>query len=158
MALSLDIATLALHYLLVALSASSAHAAAAVKGDCLDIPLGLLALKLSPESLVSCKSYPGQLFNAGRYWAEQFTKNAEVVIFPARTQDISLTMASMILTPLGHDFAFVPGAHSMTNASSYGLAVDLCESPRISPRLLGCLSWWIEKAALILDVRRRVEY
>jgi hypothetical protein len=135
-ALSLDMAVLALHCRLVALFASSSHAAAAIEGDCLDIPLWLLALRLSPESLVSYKRSASQLLNAGRYWGEQFAKNADVVIFPATTQDVSLTMASMILAPLGHDFAVVSGAHSMTNASSsYGLVIDLCEYPLCLPAI-----------------------
>ena len=67
-----------------------------------------------------------QEYNVDRYWGEQYSKNASVVVYPTTSHDVSLIMQALQWTPLGQDFAFVSGAHSMTNASSaYGLVMDL---------------------------------
>ena len=102
--------------------------AAVVQGDCIsaDQALSQLADNLSPEAIVSCEGQPLQQYNANRYWGEQYSKNASVVVFPTCADDVSLTLQTLPHTPLGQDFAFVSGAHAMTNASSAcGLVMDL---------------------------------
>jgi hypothetical protein len=114
--------------LLVAILATTSHAAAVAEGMCtkLDPGLQLLEQQLSSNSLISCKGSPGQLYNAGRYRGLQFSKNASVVVFPASIQDVSYTVQATQKTPPGRNYAFVYGAHSMTNASSsYDMVINL---------------------------------
>lgn len=50
----------------------------------------------------------------------------DAVVFPANSQDVSYTVQATRTTPLGRDYAFVRGGHSLTGASSsYGLVIDL---------------------------------
>ena len=99
-----------------------------VEGDCVKNDSALLQLSkdLSPQSAISCLGSPLQQHNAHRYWGIQFGKNASVVVYPASTKDVSLAVHAANTSPKGKDFAFVCGAHSMTNASSsYGFVIDL---------------------------------
>lgn len=99
-----------------------------IEGYCVQNDTALLQLssQLSPQSAISCLGSPLQLQNADRYWGIQFGKNASVVVYPASTKDVSLTVQAANASPKGRDFAFVSGAHSMTNASSsYGFILDL---------------------------------
>ena len=99
-----------------------------IEGDCIKNDPALLQLSksLSPQSAISCLGSPLQQHNAHRYWGIQFGKNASVVVYPATTKDVSLTIEAANASPKGKDFAFVCGAHSMTNASSsYGFVIDL---------------------------------
>ena len=99
-----------------------------LEGDCIESDLALLRLskELSPHSAISCLNSPLQQHNANRYWGVQFGKNASVVVYPASTKDVSLTVQAANASPKGKDFAFVSGAHSMINASSsYGFVIDL---------------------------------
>jgi hypothetical protein len=49
-----------------------------------------------------------------------------VVVFSASIRDVSHTVQVTQKTPLGRNYAFVSGAHSMTNASrSYDMVIDL---------------------------------
>lgn len=93
----------------------SVYAAASVEGDCISNDKGLtwLAPQLSPSSFISCAGSPLQLYNAGRYWGEQFGKNASVVVFPASAADVASTIKAAGMSPLGTDFAFVSGGHGM---------------------------------------------
>ena len=119
----------------VSLCASLASASAAVQGSCAsntntDISsrnaLSWLESKLSSNAVISCRGAPLQLYNAGRYWGEQYGKNASVVVFPVTTQDVSYAVQAAAQAPCFSDFAFVGGAHGQTNASSaYGFIVDL---------------------------------
>lgn len=103
-------------------------AIALVEGDCINNDTALLQLTndLSPQSAISCLNSPLQQHNANRYWGKQFGKNASVVVYPASTKDVSLTVQAAKLSPKGKDLAFVSGGHGMTNASSsYGFVIDL---------------------------------
>jgi len=103
-------------------------ASAFVEGNCAKSDSGLswLAPKLSPGAAISCLGSPLQQYNAGRYWGQQYGKNAGVVVFPLTSQDVSYAVQAAALSPLGVNFAFVSGAHSMTNASSStGFVIDL---------------------------------
>lgn len=118
-----------LRYLLtVAVTFACTSASAVVEGDCThhDATLGWLARSLSDYSAISCLGQPLQRHNAGRYWGEQFGKNASVVVYPGNTQDVSHAVKAASKSPLAQDFALVGGGHSMINASSaYGFVLDL---------------------------------
>lgn len=99
-----------------------------VEGDCVRRDEGLqwLVSKLSNEAAVSCLGQPLQKQNAHRYWGTQFAKDAQVVVYPASTEDVSVAVRAANRSPTGHDFAVVCGAHGMINASSaYGFVMDL---------------------------------
>ncbi|KHN93703.1 FAD binding domain protein [Metarhizium album ARSEF 1941] len=64
--------------------------------------------------------------STGRYWAAQLVNDASVVVTPASSEDVSLAVQATMKTPLGRDYAFVSGGHSLTGASSSrGLVIDL---------------------------------
>ncbi|GAB7338882.1 hypothetical protein MBLNU457_5565t2 [Dothideomycetes sp. NU457] len=99
-----------------------------VQGNCTvtDPSLRWLANRLSPQAAIACRGEPLQLKNAGRYWGEQYGKNASVVVYPITKEDVSYAVQASNRSPLGRDFAFVCGAHSMTGASSAtGIIIDL---------------------------------
>jgi FAD/FMN-containing dehydrogenase len=99
-----------------------------IEGTCVEHDAGLtwLAELLSGDAIISCRGEPWQTLNANRYWGEQYGKSADVVVFPATTRDVSVTVRATQKTELGQDYAFVAGAHSMTNSSSSsGFVIDL---------------------------------
>jgi len=118
----------ALTILAITCSFFTAYTSAFVQGNCVEGDAGLqwLDSKLSPKAAISCKGSPLQLYNAGRYWGEQYGRNASVVVFPVTKEDVSFALQASSRTPLGCDLAFVSGAHSQTNASSStGFVIDL---------------------------------
>lgn len=94
--------------------------AAIVQGNCThnDRALHWLSTVLSNSSIISCRGEYYQLYNAGRYWGEQYGKNSSVAVFPFTTKDVSYTVQAANKSPLGTNYAFVSGGHSMTNSSS----------------------------------------
>lgn len=99
-----------------------------VEGDCARQDYGLqwLVSKLSNNAAVSCFGQPLQKKNAQRYWGTQFSKDAQVVVYPSSTEDVSFAVRAARMSPTGNDFAIVCGGHSMINASSaYGFVLDL---------------------------------
>jgi FAD/FMN-containing dehydrogenase len=114
--------------LLGTLSGWFAGAKPRIEGTCVEHDAGLtwLAELLSADAIISCRGEPWQILNANRYWGEQYGKNADVVVFPATTHDVSVAVRATQKTDLGRDYAFVAGGHSMTNSSSsYGFVIDL---------------------------------
>jgi FAD/FMN-containing dehydrogenase len=99
-----------------------------IEGTCVEGDAGLtwLSSKLSGNAIISCRGQPSQIYNANRYWGKQYGKDADVVVFPANARDVSVTIRATQKTDLGRDYAFVSGAHSMTNSSSSsGFVIDL---------------------------------
>lgn len=99
-----------------------------VKGNCADKDPGLqwLATMLSENSTIVCSENDLPAESKDRYWAAQSAQNASVVVFPANSQDVSYTVQATRKTPLGIDYAFVSGGHSLTGASSSsGFVIDL---------------------------------
>jgi FAD/FMN-containing dehydrogenase len=95
---------------------------------CVDKDPGLrwLATMLSENSTIACSEQGSSAESEDRYWAAQVAKNASVVVFPSSSQDVSYTVQATRKTPLGIDYAFVSGGHSLTGASSSaGLVIDL---------------------------------
>ncbi|KAI9667868.1 MAG: hypothetical protein M1821_000687 [Bathelium mastoideum] len=86
----------------------------------------LLAQQLSPSAAIACRGSPLQIYNAGRYWGVEYSKNASVVVFPASREDVSNAVKAAATSPLGQNLAFVSGGHGQTNASSStGFVLDL---------------------------------
>jgi len=111
-----------------AVSTWASLASAFVQGNCsgTDPSLQWLNTKLSPHAAIACRGEPLQLKNAGRYWGEQYGKNASVVVYPITKEDVSYAVQASNMSPLGCDFAFVCGAHSQTGGSSAtGFIIDL---------------------------------
>ena len=109
-------------------AAESARTGPILEGECIQNDPSLLRLskQLSVQSAISCLGSPLQQHNAHRYWGIQFGKNASVVVYPFSTGDVSLAVKAANGSPKGKNFAFVSGAHSMTNASSAnGFIIDL---------------------------------
>lgn len=99
-----------------------------VKGNCVDQDSGLqwLATMLGENSTIVCSGQDSSAESTDRYWAAQYAKNASVVVFPANSKDVSYTVQATTKTPLGIDYAFVSGGHSLTGASSSsGFVIDL---------------------------------
>ncbi|CEJ83174.1 hypothetical protein VHEMI03195 [[Torrubiella] hemipterigena] len=119
-----------MHFLFIQLFVLAAIVAAVpvVEGDCVRQDHGLqwLVSKLSNSAAVSCLGQPLQKHNAQRYWGTQFSKDAQVVVYPGSTEDVSFAVRAARMSPTGNDFAIVCGGHSMINASSaYGFVLDL---------------------------------
>ncbi|KAH0288758.1 FAD-binding domain-containing protein [Aureobasidium namibiae CBS 147.97] len=103
-------------------------ARAFTQGECIkhDFALIRLASQLSPGAAISCRHSLLQEYNANRYWGEQYSKNATVVVFPLTADDVSHTVQAASSSRLGWDLAFVGGGHGQTNASSTsGFLIDL---------------------------------
>ena len=99
-----------------------------VQGNCFrnDQALEKLSQELSRNAAIACRGEPLQLYNAGRYWGVQYSKDASVVMFPATKEDVSCAVKAAAVSPLGKDLAFVSGGHGETNAStSTGFVIDL---------------------------------
>lgn len=99
-----------------------------VQGDCVDQDPGLhwLATMLSEDSTIVCSETALPAESKGRYWAAQHVQNASIVVYPANSQDVSIAVQATRKTPLGTDYAFVSGGHSLTGASSSaGFLIDL---------------------------------
>ena len=102
--------------------------AVTVQGDCAnnDTALAVLTRQLSSNAAVACRGSELQLYNAGRYWGTQYSRNASVVVFPATREDVSAVVKAAAASPLGDNLAFVSGGHGETNASSStSLVIDL---------------------------------
>lgn len=98
------------------------------QGECIkhDYALTRLASQLSPGAAISCRHSPLQEYNANRYWGEQYSKNATIVVFPLTKEDVSHAVQAASSSRLGWDLAFVGGGHGQTNASSTsGFLIDL---------------------------------
>lgn len=103
-------------------------ACAFTQGGCIkhDFALTRLASQLSPGAAISCRHFPLQEYNANRYWGEQYSKNATVVVFPLTKDDVSHAVQAASSSRFGWDLAFVGGGHGQTNASSTsGFLIDL---------------------------------
>jgi FAD/FMN-containing dehydrogenase len=99
-----------------------------IKGTCVDTDPGLrwLATVLSENSTIACSGQGLSAETTDRYWAAQYAQNTSVVVFPTNSQDVSYTVQATKKTPLGRDYAFVSGGHSLTGASSSsGFLIDL---------------------------------
>lgn len=99
-----------------------------IQGECADTDPALqwLSTQLSTNATISCRGSPLQLYNEGRYWGEQYGKNAIVAVFSYTKYDVSQAVRASALTPLGRDLSFVSGGHGQTNASSTtGFIIDL---------------------------------
>lgn len=99
-----------------------------VQGDCVDQDPGLhwLATMLSEDSTIVCSERALPAESKCRYWAAQHVQNASVIVYPANSQDVSYAVQATRKTPLGTDYAFVSGGHSLTGASSSaGFVIDL---------------------------------
>lgn len=95
---------------------------------CVDEDAGLqwLSSRLSEDSTITCRQNRQTADSTGRYWAAQLVNDASVVVTPASSEDVSLAVQATMKTPLGRDYAFVSGGHSLTGASSSrGLVIDL---------------------------------
>lgn len=95
---------------------------------CVDEDAGLqwLSSRLSEDSTITCRQNRQTADSTGRYWAAQLVNDASVVVIPASSEDVSLAVQATMKTPLGRDYAFVSGGHSLTGASSSrGLVIDL---------------------------------
>ncbi|OAA69566.1 FAD binding domain protein [Cordyceps fumosorosea ARSEF 2679] len=116
---------LILSAVVVALAAVRARTEGACVGA--DPALQWLEARLSSGAAISCRGQPLQQLNANRYWGEQFSKNASVVVFPATARDVShAVQAARWSRAGGGDMAIVGGAHSQINASSsYGFVLDM---------------------------------
>lgn len=119
-------------YLALSLSILACSCLAAIdvnaKGICVDKDPGLrwLATMLSKNSTITCSEQGSSVESKDRYWAAQSAKNASVVVFPFNSQDVSYTVQAARKSPLGIDYAFVSGGHSLTGASSSaGFVIDL---------------------------------
>ena len=113
-------------YLLLSFVPSAS--AAIVQGTCIqnDTALEQLAQQLSPGGAISCRGSPLQVYNSGRYWGVEYSKNASVVVFPTSREDVSHAVKASAASPLGKGLAFVSGGHGQTNASSSsGFLIDL---------------------------------
>jgi FAD/FMN-containing dehydrogenase len=103
-------------------------ACAFTQGECIkhDLALTRLASQLSPGAAITCRHSPLQEHNANRYWGEQYSKNATVVVYPLTRDDVSHTVQAASSSRLGRDLAFFGGGHGQTNASSTsGFLIDL---------------------------------
>ena len=110
------------------LSAVTSVSACTIQGECVrgDSALQWLSIMLSESAAISCKGSPMQAYNKGRYWGEQYGKNATVAVYPCTKYDVSLAVRAADVTPLGRDLSFVRGGHGMTYASSTtGFMIDL---------------------------------
>ena len=115
--------------LCVALAGLLAPASAVtIQGNCTtgDEGLAWAAGQLSAGAAIACRGSPLQLANAARYWGEQVSKNASVVVYPTSAADVSLAVQAARRSPYGGDFAFVSGGHGQTGAASAnGFVIDL---------------------------------
>ena len=113
---------------LLFLTFASLASGALVQGTCVqnDSILEQLSQQLSPNAAIACRGSPLQVYNAGRYWGVEYSKNASIVVFPTSKEDVSYAVKAAAAWPLGKDLAFVSGGHGQTNASSsYGFLIDL---------------------------------
>lgn len=105
-----------------------ASATCTIQGECIDADPALqwLSLQLSNSSAIACRGSPLQCYNQGRYWGDQYGKNATVAVFPHTAQDVACAVRASAFSPLGRDLSFVSGGHGQTNASSTtGFIIDL---------------------------------
>lgn len=119
-----------LFFLCLSCIVSPGEATSATEGDCIETNLVLraLSLSLSDSSAIACQGSPLQLYNQGRYWGEQYGKNASVVVFPTTAQDVANAILSSALSSSSEeeDLSFVSGGHGQSNASSTtGFMIDL---------------------------------
>lgn len=79
-----------------------------------DNDLRWLSTRRSEKATMVCS----EAESTDRYWAALYVPHATVVVFPANSQNVSYAVKATSKTPLGNDFAFASGGHSMTGASS----------------------------------------